>query len=1132
MRKILLILMTLLTFGVSGAWSTPTTIALGSSSHIKANGIFYDSNDAVVAGSAWCAKVVVGSVTLSGAVSNYSGYFDAQRNSTLTISVPAGKTISSYSFGLRLTGNTTACTATGNAAVTLSNSTFKTVAKSGVNAQSTNITFSEITKDASNECLIEISDLVINIEGYEGTSYVVSTNFPREIKVDNGTFYKGNPKVTPNASLQYPNRWVSTDLYPQLKLVTSQIISNGESYTGGGDIVVDSDGFRFGGSNTYTLSSTQNRYYIAGYLISCYTAEGKTFTITPNGQTSRTISTDSSNPTYIYVDGLNALSTTISASAGSQPYIYITSFRVAYNDLVDIANDALDELANVSAYSTAAPAAKTTIASLYTQAEIESAINSAVNINVAFGNCNTSNPVKYLATTGSNITCSAFSTDAAWTLTGYNAEAGTFKLYNAAHETYVAPLPSAYNTAATATTNSNSAGSWVVTATTASASSGAGNVFMCRPDYASYNALHYQTANSIAVRWNANNSTVASQWTVNNVYKLTYNHYKVADAEDPSTEGASLFASSTEYYISGTNIEYMAPLAGLSPVDALNDQPDDGAISSDVVVNYYYEQDATLPFTTSSISGGELDNPTWYYMIVNSMPAYVSGNKMIVDNTGSGLHYERWCFVGDAINGVQIFSEAKGVVYPLNIDEMTDNDHVQLTSTSTNTRWFVSGSDLSSLKFYQKSGDNTFYLLQLGGLEWGSGWGWKVGLFARGDDFSLYEATDNANNAGTIAACNEAVATIMANDAFTNAGKIGYPSAANPGPYTSLFSKLSAVAVDSYKTHARYAQLIGEWDSYQNTTNLTTPPAGFYKFYHKTTSSGNKKYVYADETTAKSSTSNGTESQKIWYFDGTNNHLVNYDKGYQFSSMATLNETGVGMTISGHTTHTVFPMPYNIKPSNASSWYVTNTDEDYDLNRASVTEGSNFYVEQVTSLPITFRGEYASFYSPVDLEIPNNSNLKVYTGGEVNNGWMTLDEITETIPANTGVILHLDGWTTETSIDFDILSTSAVGGTGALTGTVTAMSVDADSKMVLGYEDYQWGIYNYSGTTLGGFKAYMNKLSSSVKGFAFNFADADAIVKVLNGEQQNGECYDLSGRLVSKPVKGMYIINGKKVIVK
>ena len=190
----------------------------------------------------------------------------------------------------------------------------------------------------------------------------------------------------------------------------------------------------------------------------------------------------------------------------------------------------------------------------------------------------------------------------------------------------------------------------------------------------------------------------------------------MADAENPSTEGATLFATSTNYYVSGTNITYDAPIAGLSPVTSLNSQPSDGAISSDVVVDYYYEQDATLPFTTSTISKRRIDNPTWYYMQINGLATYASGNKMVVDGSSTGLHYERWCFVGDAINGVQIFAESKGVVYPLNIASMAANDNVQLTSTSTNTRWFVSGSTLSSLTFYQKSGDDTWSLHQLGGV--------------------------------------------------------------------------------------------------------------------------------------------------------------------------------------------------------------------------------------------------------------------------------------------------------------------------------------------------------------------------------------------------------------------------------
>jgi len=1124
MKKLLLLTLTLL-LSTLASWATESTIALGSSSNLKANGTFYNANDEVVNGSAWCPKLVVGSITFTGCLSSYSGYVDATKASnTLTISVPAGKTISSYSLGLRLTGNTTACTVTGGTAVTLSNSMFKTVAASGVNAQSTNITFSSITQDNASECLLEISDLTLTIEGYEGTTYVVSTDFPREINIANGTFYNNlNTAITPSASVMDANKWVSTAKNPELTL-----ISTNATGSGGNSMPINNvEGFRIH-TNTYKISVSPDRYRIKGYFITAYARyTGGNSTITPNGQTARLISQDSSNPTTIYVDGLKTTETTFSVSTAN-PWIQIVSFRVAIEDLIEVSNDALDELAGISVYSSSAAAAKTAIASCTTLSEIESVVNEAVDINVAFGNCNTADPVKYLATTGENITGSNFSTDAAWKLTGYNAETGTFKIYNATHETYVGPLPTATDTPATATTDASAAGVYTITVTGAGAAGGAGKAVFHQPNLGTYReCIHYQSARSIAVRWGA--AAKASQWEVTNVYSLTYNHHKVADAKNPVTEGATLFATSTNYYLSGTNIEYTAPLDGLSPIGALNVTPSNGAITSDVVVDYYYEQDATLPFTTSTISGGELDNPTWYYIQTNGLATYASGNKMVVDGSSTGLHYERWCFVGDAINGVQIYAESKGAAYPLNIASMANNDNVQLTSTSTNTRWFVTGSTLSDLLFYQKSGNNYFYLSQLGGVAYGSGWSWKVGLWSSGSTVSLSAAASNMPDNWAI----ESINYIPTETAWTNAGTIGWPSTAAKGTLQTAMR-----AFELATTYANYSALLTARNNYINAsgTNLTTPPAGFYKFYHKNTSTSNNKYVYADGTTAKSSTTNGTTSQKIWYFDGSNSHLVNYDKGYQFSSYATLNTTGIGMTISGHTTHTDFPMPYNIKPSDANGWYVTNDDNDYNLNRATVTEGSNFYVEKVTSLPITISAAgYATLYAPVALTIP--SGVKAYYVSALTSTEATLTEISTTIPANTGVILYANV-DAATTYNFNITTGGTdVSSSNKLSGVIATTAFDDNVAYTLQqqYGGTAVGLFPKAAGNLAGFKAYMlaSQLSAGVKGLVFSFEDADGISQIENGELQiENAIYNIAGQRVTKPTKGLYIKNGKKVIIK
>ena len=54
---------------------------------------------------------------------------------------------------------------------------------------------------------------------------------------------------------------------------------------------------------------------------------------------------------------------------------------------------------------------------------------------------------------------------------------------------------------------------------------------------------------------------------------------------------------------------------------------------------------------------------------------------------------------------------------------------------------------------------------------------------------------------------------------------------------------------------------------------------------------------------------------------------------------------------------------------------------------------------------------------------------------------------------------------------------------------------------------------------------------TEVSALGFTFEDATAIVGV-ESETVNGEVYDIAGRKVSAPVRGLYIANGKKVLVK
>jgi hypothetical protein len=60
--------------------------------------------------------------------------------------------------------------------------------------------------------------------------------------------------------------------------------------------------------------------------------------------------------------------------------------------------------------------------------------------------------------------------------------------------------------------------------------------------------------------------------------------------------------------------------------------------------------------------------------------------------------------------------------------------------------------------------------------------------------------------------------------------------------------------------------------------------------------------------------------------------------------------------------------------------------------------------------------------------------------------------------------------------------------------------------------------------------------AAGVKGLTISFEDGDAtgIINIENGEMNihTGKIFDLSGREVKNPTRGIYIVNGKKVMIK
>ena len=133
------------------------------------------------------------------------------------------------------------------------------------------------------------------------------------------------------------------------------------------------------------------------------------------------------------------------------------------------------------------------------------------------------------------------------------------------------------------------------------------------------------------------------------------------------------------------------------------------------------------------------------------------------------------------------------------------------------------------------------------------------------------------------------------------------------------------------------------------------------------------------------------------------------------------------------------------------------------------------------------------------------------------------------IPAGTGIILEGFG---DVTIPLTTEATDEITGNELLVsdGTVTG----GDGIYALANKNNVVGFYLVgSSVTIPAGKVYLNTSAGGVKEFlGFDFGGETAISEIANGQSSNGQWYNLAGQRVQKPTRGIYIQNGKKVIIK
>ena len=251
-----------------------------------------------------------------------------------------------------------------------------------------------------------------------------------------------------------------------------------------------------------------------------------------------------------------------------------------------------------------------------------------------------------------------------------------------------------------------------------------------------------------------------------------------------------------------------------------------------------------------------------------------------------------------------------------------------------------------------------------------------------------------------------------------------------------------------------------------------------------------------------------------------------------------------GTSITPSSTGNVYT--FDCSAENKNYFVLTNGTNAGYLTSIKITyrDEASIYTGYCTSItePVTISASKYNTYASTNAMNFSGSDVKAYTA-KVSGDDVVLTEITGGIvPANTGVIVYSE---TAGTFNIPVTTTDATVSDNELVGvtTKTAVPWEADGKYNYILQKDGEGVVKFfkaTGASLKANRAYLSttyNVSAAARGLNIVFAD-DMTTGIREKVTVNSEkfatapVYNLNGQRVSQPTRGLYIVNGKKVVVK
>lgn len=192
------------------------------------------------------------------------------------------------------------------------------------------------------------------------------------------------------------------------------------------------------------------------------------------------------------------------------------------------------------------------------------------------------------------------------------------------------------------------------------------------------------------------------------------------------------------------------------------------------------------------------------------------------------------------------------------------------------------------------------------------------------------------------------------------------------------------------------------------------------------------------------------------------------------------------------------------------------------------TDGGNVGIGNITTETVNATitaADYATFVSTRNVSFAG-TGVTAYTA-KVSDNSVKLTEVKK-VPANTPVVIYKDV-DSETTLTLPVSATAPTVAEGNNDLFVSDGSATGDNIYVLADKNDVVGFYKWAGGALSSGKIYLVVPAGSRE--FLGFFDATGI-KTVESVTERGVVYDLQGRRVAQPTRGLYIENGKKVIIK